>query len=45
MQLNYIDDLYTNYSNSSIKIQLGTFINDITNRLSISIDSNEVLVL
>ena len=42
-ELNYIDDLYTNYSNSSIKIQLGTFINDITNRLSISIDSNEVL--
>ncbi|OAZ02998.1 AAA family ATPase [Flavobacterium succinicans] len=42
-ELNDINDLYTDYSNVSIKIQLGTFINDITNRLSISIDSNEVL--
>lgn len=38
-----IDNLYINFSNESIKIQLGTFINDITNRISISIDSNEVL--
>ena len=42
-ELNDINDLYTDYSNVSIKIQLGTFINEITNRLSISIDSNEVL--
>lgn len=42
-ELNDINNLYTDYSNISIKIQLGTFINDITNRISISIDSNEVL--
>lgn len=42
-ELNNINNLYTDYSNVIIKIQLGTFINDITNRISISIDSNEVL--
>lgn len=42
-ELEGINDLYTDYSNSSIKVQLRTFINDITNRISITIDSNEVL--
>ncbi|AIN75070.1 ATP-binding protein [Flavobacterium psychrophilum] len=42
-ELNEINNLYYDYSNVSIKTQLGTFINDIINRISISIDSNEVL--
>jgi predicted ATP-dependent endonuclease of OLD family len=42
-EINEINDLYANFSNTSIKIQLGNFINDIKNRISITIDSNEVL--
>ncbi|WP_337968609.1 AAA family ATPase [uncultured Flavobacterium sp.] len=42
-ELDAIDNLYSNFSNQSIKLQLSTFINDITNRISISIDSKEVL--
>jgi predicted ATP-dependent endonuclease of OLD family len=42
-EINEIDDLYADFSNTSIKIQLGNFINDIINRISITIDSNEVL--
>jgi predicted ATPase len=38
-----IDDLYSDYSNTAFQIQLGTFLNDIRNRISISSDSNEVL--
>lgn len=38
-----IDDLYSDYSNTAFQIQLGTFLNDIKNRISISSDSNEVL--
>ncbi|OJH12547.1 conserved hypothetical protein [Flavobacterium psychrophilum] len=42
-ELDNLNKLYNSFSNVSIKTQLGTFINDITNRISISIDSNEVL--
>ncbi len=42
-EINHINDLYADFSNTSIKIQLGNFINDIINRISITIDSNEVL--
>lgn len=35
--------MYADFSNTSIKIQLGNFINDIINRISITIDSNEVI--
>ncbi|MBM6498761.1 AAA family ATPase [Flavobacterium macrobrachii] len=38
-----IDDLYADYSNKAFQIQLGTILNDIKNRISISSDSNEVL--
>ncbi|MCZ8089588.1 MAG: AAA family ATPase [Flavobacterium sp.] len=38
-----IDDLYADYSNRAFQIQLGTILNDIKNRISISSDSNEVL--
>ncbi|MCI4441942.1 MAG: AAA family ATPase [Lentimicrobium sp.] len=42
-ELKSIKELYSNFSNESIKIQIETFVNDIINRASITIDSNEVL--
>jgi predicted ATP-dependent endonuclease of OLD family len=42
-ELNNIHNLYIDFSNESIKNQLETFLNDIKNRILISIDSNEVL--
>ncbi|MFH6970527.1 AAA family ATPase [Flavobacterium petrolei] len=42
-ELNNTLQLYIDFSNESIKAQLATFLNDIKDRILISIDSNEVL--
>jgi predicted ATPase len=42
-ELDEINKLYANFSNESVQVQLKTFLNDITNRISITIDSYEVL--
>ena len=42
-EINEVNNLYTDFSNQSIKNQLDTFIKEVTKRILLTIDSNEVL--
>lgn len=42
-ELKNINDLFSNFSNQSIKNQLNTFVDEVINRVLLSIESNEVL--